>query len=217
MTFQDPFQAQTILCFYDPCPSILLPASLSRHSQGLHPFFGIPRGYILISLVSLLIAERLDWVAFEGSFQPKNYSVILLPASSRIASLSWQPQGPHSQPGAGKTAVMMSQRGLSVLHIPWERQNLPQSHPELSQNLRAASPRGRAGTVSVLRRHRGWAASGLCEILVVTFALFPLPPPAPALFLGIEGGGREGEETKVICHLLTTTFSILGHARKKHF
>lgn len=49
----------------------------------------------------------------------------------------------------------------------------PGAAPKPSGSL---SP-GQGGRIlSVLRRHRGWAASGLCEILVVTFALFPLPP-----------------------------------------
>lgn len=108
-------------------------------------------------------------------------------------------------------------RGLGVLQI------LGEAKPPLKAHGAAPKPSGSLspgqGTslplCSLFFEGTGdWAASGLCEILVVTFALFPLPP---ALFLGIEGGGREGEETKVICHLLTTTFSILGHARKKHF
>lgn len=66
----------------------------------------------------------------------------------------------------------------------------PGAAPKPSGSL---SP-GQGGRIlSVLRRHRGWAASGLCEILVVTFALFPLPP---ALFLGTEGGWEGGRGDK---------------------
>lgn len=101
---------------------IPLQTSCSQHpSPGIPrdciPFFGISRDCILIWLLSLFIAEGLDWVAFEDPFQPMLFCdfVILLPASSRIASL-WT-----TQPGA----VMMNQRGWGILQIPWERQNLP--------------------------------------------------------------------------------------------
>lgn len=46
----------------------------------------------------------------------------------------------------------------------------------------------------------GWAASGLCEILVVTFALFPLPPRSVFGYRRVRergGGGRRARRQRL--------------------